>query len=522
MAFAFVFIALCGSRASAQQAAAPIKADEAAAIATDAYIYGYPLVTMEYTRRVFTNLVSPTENGAPMGQLARLRDYPNASYHAISAPNADTLYTTAWMIDLSKGPYVLSLPDTHGRYYLMPMLDAWTTVFQVPGERTTGTGPQKYAITGPNWSGTLPLGLTEYKSPTALVWIFGRIYCSGTPKDYAAVHRMQHKITLVPLSSYVASSTTLAPESFPFPLPRGAKPHTPASTVDPSIDMKTPVRDQVNALDAAAYFNLMAQLMKDNPPAAEDASMVARIAKIGIVPGQPFDLSELSPDARQALKAVPKNAIGKIMGYFKDARKVKNGWVFSTKTGIYGTDYLDRALITAIGLGADRPQDAVYPTSETDADGKPYSGRNKYVMHFDKGQTPPVHGFWSLTMYDSRYFFAPNPLNRYTMSARNELEMNADGSVDLLLQHESPGKDKESNWLPAPADKFILMLRMYWPRETPPSILDGTWTIPGVKQVHSSGPAASDNFRPFPWPSIRPIFKRVRQQGSSARRFLMV
>ncbi len=463
---AIIFIALCGSPALAQQAAAPpLSADEASAIATDAYTYGYPLVTMEYTRRVLTNVAEPSDLNAPMGQLARSRSYPTAAFRGVTAPNADTLYTNAW-IDVSKEPYVLSLPDAHDRYYLFPMLDAWTTVFQVPGKRTTGTGPQTYAITGPAWTGTLPAGVTEYKSPTAMVWILGRIYCTGTPKDYKAVHELQDKITLVPLSSY-------------------GKPYTPpAGTVDPSIDTKTAVRDQVNALDAGAYFNLMAQLMKDNPPTAEDAPILARMAKLGIVPGQPFDLTKLTPDAQNALKTAPKAAFGKIMGYFKDAGKVENGWAFFTKTGIYGTDYLDRAFVTAIGLGANRPQDAVYPTSEVDASGKPYSGANKYVMHFDKGLTPPANGFWSLTMYNAEYFFVDNTLNRYTLSARNKLKKNADGSVDLYLQNENPGKDKESNWLPAPSDKFILMLRLYWPKETPPSLLDGTWTIPGVAVAH--------------------------------------
>jgi hypothetical protein len=225
---------------------------------------------------------------------------------------------------------------------------------------------QKYAITGPGWSGTLPAGVTEYKAPSCAVWIIGRIYCSGTPKDYEAVHQMQDELSLVPLSSY-------------------GKPYTPPEgTVDPNIDMKTPPRAQVDALDIAAYFNLMARLMKDNPPVAADAPMVARMAKIGIVPGQPFDLTKLSSAAQQALKAVPKAAVSKIMGYFKDAGKAENGWVFFTKTGIYGTDYLDRAFVTAVGLGANRQQDAVYPTTEIDAAGKPYSGANKYVIVSDQ------------------------------------------------------------------------------------------------------------------------------------------
>ena len=249
--------------------------------------------------------------------------------------------------------------------------------------------------------------------------------------------------------------------------------------------MKTPVRDQVNALDGDAYFKLFAELMKTNPPAADDAPMVAKLAKIGIVPGQDFDASKLDPAVAKGIADAPKPAQEKIMGHFKAERgdTFENGWMFTTKTGLYGTDYLQRALITAIGLGANRPQDAVYPTSEADADGKPYSGANKYVMHFDKGEMPPVDGFWSLTMYNAEYFFVDNPLNRYTVSSRNKFKTNADGSVDLYIQNESPGKDKEANWLPAPKDKFILMLRLYWPKEKPPSIIDGSWKIPPVKQV---------------------------------------
>ncbi len=409
----------------------PTQAEE---IAEAAYIYGYPLVTMEYTRRVMTNVRGAEGTRAPMGQVLKVRNYPNASYRDVTAPNADTLYTIVWL-DVGKEPWILSLPDAHDRYYLFPMLDGWTTVFQVPGKRTTGTGPQKYAITGPNWKGTLPAGVTEYKSPTSMVWILGRIYCTGTPEDYAAVHQLQDEISVVPLSAY--GSTFMAP---------GGK-------VDPAIDMKTPVRDQVNALSTSDYFNLLAKLMKDNPPTAEDAPMVAEMAKLGIIPGMNFNLDNFPPATATALQDVPKAAFEKIMGWMKGSiaagmNQDVNGWVFTTKTGVYGTEYLQRALITAIGLGANRPQDAVYPTSELAADGKPYDGANKYVVHFEKGQLPPVDGFWSLTMYDAGYFFVENPLNRYSISARQHLKTNDDGSVDLYLQHDSPGADKESNWLP--------------------------------------------------------------------------
>ena len=432
-------------------------------IASDAYVYGYPLVTMEFTRRVITNVAKPAGTRAPMGQIIKLRQYPDATFRDVTAPNADTLYTTAW-VDLDAEPWVLSIPDMKGRYFLFPMLDGWTNVFQVPGSRTTGTGAQTYAITGPGWSGKLPDGVTQYQAPTNMVWILGRIYCTGTPEDYAAVHALQDQCKLVPLSAWGKDYTP------------------PAGKVDPAIDMKKAVRDQVNGLDAKAYFTLLAELMKTNPPSPDDAPALANFAKIGLVPGQDFDASKLDADFADR---IPEVAFDRIMLQFKvnDAVKHINGWNFTTKTGLYGTDYLMRALITAIGLGANRPQDAVYPTSLKDAKGDAYDGAQRYVMSFPKGQLPPTQGFWSLTMYDENYFFVANPLNRYSISARQPLKANADGSVDLLIQHESPGAEHEANWLPAPAGKFLLMLRMYWPNEKDPSILDGTWTIPAVTKA---------------------------------------
>ncbi|MGE0038631.1 MAG: DUF1254 domain-containing protein, partial [Xanthobacteraceae bacterium] len=308
-------------------------------LATDAYIFGYPLVTMEMTRRVMTNVAAPEGTHAPMGQLMKARSYPDASFRDVTAPNADTLYTIAW-IDVGKEPWVLSIPDLKGRYFMFPMLDGWTTVFQVPGKRTTGTDAQTYAITGPNWKGALPAGVREYQSPTNIVWILGRIYCTGTPEDYKAVHELQDQCKLVPLSAY-------------------GKPYTPpAGTVDPSIDMKTAVREQVNRMDAKDYFTLLAQLMKTNPPAPADQPEIARFAKIGLVPGQDFDASKLNADFA---KRIPSVSFDRIMAQIKHNTEVKhlNGWAFTTKTGIYGTDYLMRALITAIGLGANRPQDAI-------------------------------------------------------------------------------------------------------------------------------------------------------------------
>jgi hypothetical protein len=443
-----------------------IEGSEEFGLAVEAYTYAYPLVTMEMTRRVITNVAAPKGTKAPMGHIIKVRKYPNAAFRDVTAPNADTLYTTAFF-DVGKEPWVVSLPDLKDRYALFPMLDGWTTVFDVPGKRTTGTGAQTFAVTGPGWQGTLPEGVKQYKSPTSIVWLLGRIYCTGTTEDYAEVHKIQDEVKLVPLSAYGTEWTP------------------PAGKVDPSVDMKTAVRDQVNSMDAIEYFTLFAELLKTNPPTEADAPMVEKLARIGIVPGQNFDKIKFDP---AFAKRVPQVAFDRIMLHFKfsdgDVQDI-NGWGFTTKTGLYGINYIQRALVTAIGLGANRPQDAIYPTS-TKPEGllsRGYYGSEKYVLTFKKDLTPPVTGFWSLTMYDEHYFFVENPLNRYSISVRQPLKANADGSIDLLIQNESPGADKESNWLPAPKGKFILMMRLYWPNESDPSIVDGSWVIPPVRKV---------------------------------------
>ncbi|MCB4770417.1 DUF1254 domain-containing protein [Ancylobacter sp. Lp-2] len=433
-------------------------------VASDAYVYGYPLVTMEMTRRVMTNVAQAEGTRAPMGTLIKLRAYPDASFRDVTAPNADTLYTTAFF-DVGDEPWVVSVPDMKGRYFLLPFLDGWTDVFQVPGSRTTGTGAQTYLVTGPGWSGKVPDGMVQLKSPTSMVWMLGRIYCTGTPEDYAAVHALQDQFKLFPLSALGKDYTP------------------PAGKVDADIDMKTPVRDQVNALSAAEYFTLLAQLLKSNPPSAKDAPALERFKQIGLVPGQDFDAKAI--DARWA-KRLPQLSFDRIMLHFKfsggDVEHI-NGWGYTTKTGLYGTDYLQRALITAIGLGANRPQDAVYPTSLKDKDGREYRGANKYELRFAAGQLPPVKGFWSLTMYDAGMFFVANPIDRYSMSMRANPKLEADGSLVIYVQNESPGAGKEANWLPAPKDRFNLMLRLYWPDENTPSILDGSWVIPAVTKA---------------------------------------
>lgn len=431
-------------------------------IVREAFIYGYPLITMDLVRLQETNVTIPDEAHAPMGELVKLRNYPAVDNRSAAAPNADTLYTMAWY-DLSEEPWVFGIPDMGERFYIMPMLSAFNEVFYVAGSRATGQKAQEYVLTGPGWTGPLPEGMIEVKSPTALVWILGRVYCTGTDEDYRATHELQDQFISVPVSSYGRVYTP------------------PKGVVDESFDMKTGVREQVNSMPLNEYFTYLSELLKSNPPKPEDAPILERMAKIGIVPGDDFDESKM-PILGKLID--PKLALIKMVKTWKDQKAV-NGWLYwNSNAGTYGTDYKQRAMVTLIGPGLNFPEDAVYPFSEKDGEGKEFDGsKYEYVIHFEKGQLPPVKGFWSITMYDPDFFFVPNAINRYSLSQRDQLVANPDGSIDMYLQSESPGGDKEANWLPTPKGKFIPMLRLYWPDDSPPSILDGSWTPPPVERV---------------------------------------
>ncbi len=329
---------------------------------------------MQITKQVMTNVANTTSAmAAPMGQFANARTFPDASFKTVTAPNADTLYSASWL-DLSKEPYVLHVPDEHGRYYLMPMLSAWTNVFASPGTRTTGTKAHDFAIVGPKWTGALPKGVTEIKSPTDMVWILGRTYCSGTPEDYKAVHAIQDQYSLTPLSAY-------------------GKKYTPPTNVpiDLTVDMNTSPRDQVNAMPAITYFNNLAMLIKNNPPSNSDSSMIYKLAALGIKPGQAINVNKINISNISLNQAV-QDGLQKIINAIQLIGIVENGWHFQ-KTGNYGINYLNRAVVTYVGLGANLSQDALYPTTSVDNNNKQLNGAHRYIIHFDKGQMPPVKGF---------------------------------------------------------------------------------------------------------------------------------
>jgi hypothetical protein len=439
---------------------ARITAKEAAQIGVDAVVYGLPLVIMDTTRRVMTDVALPQTNGrAPINQFSNALKCPTAADRDFVRPNLDTLASSAWL-DLSKEPIVVSVPNTNDRYYLMPLMDGWTDVFASIGKRTTGTGAGKYAIVGPHWNGDVPYDIGELRSPTDIVWILGQTQVNG-PSDCTAVNQLQQQYKLTPLSAW-------------------GKPYTPpVGTIDSTIDTNTPPVDQVSKMDAATFFKTMAAAMKSNPPPPDrDTAVLAEIAKIGIVPGQDFDMSKVNPQIALGLEGSVKAALSMVRDTAGDLGKQVNGWTNPPQAlGNYGTAYGLRAAVALVNLGAIVPADALYPTAFYDGSGHPLSGAFSYQLHFDQTKMPPVNAFWSVTMYNPQSFLVYNPLNRYNLASWMPLKYNFDGSLDIYIQKDSPGPDRESNWLPAPAGLFNLTMCLYWPGY---DALDRDWYPPAL------------------------------------------
>jgi hypothetical protein len=449
------------SKSSPASLATSRSAEETQIIAQEAYLYLYPLIIMDITRKQMINLdpkTSPYGAGAPANAFLHVRSFPPANARTVIRPNFDTLYSSAWL-DLTSGPVVVSTPDTLGRYFMLPMLDMWTDVFAVPGARTHGTGAANFAVVPPGWSGSLPEGVDRIDAPTAHVWIIGRTQTNGA-KDFEAVHKVQDGYKLTLLTDW------------------GKSPHKIEHKIDPAVDTSAEPVKLIHEMPVLEYFRYGADLMKQNRPHLTDWSIVARMKNVGLEPGKSFDGSKV--DANTLARAA--SAAMKIMSdKLPTISRVTNGWQMNTDTmGVYGNYYLKRAIVAMAGLGANQVEDAIYPINLADADGKTVVGENKYVLHFAKDELPPVDAFWSLTMYDDEGFQVANPMNRFAIGDRDSLKFNPDGSLDLYIQHESPGPDKESNWLPAPKSGALsLTMRLYAPR---PEVADGRWNPPAIKR----------------------------------------
>ena len=455
--------------APAVAATGSVTEEEAHAIGVDAYLYFYPIVTMDVTRKQLTNQKpSPGGIGGPMNSFANVGAFPTADMRVVVRPNFDTLYSSGWL-DLTKEPVVVSASDTGGRYYLLPMLDMWTDVFASPGWRTTGTQAANFLVTPPGWSGTVPDGFTQIKAPTPYVWIIGRTKTDG-PVDYDAVHKIQEGYKITPLSQW------------------GKEAVPPEAKIDPSIDMKTPPKIQVDTMKAGPFFAYAAELLKLHSPHITDQPIIARLKRIGFEPGENFDLDKADPAVKAGLEDAPEAAQQLMQWKIPTMARVANGWSMNTDTmGVYGNYYLKRAMVAQVGLGANLPEDAIYPLNLADETGKPLDGANNSTIHFDKGQMPPAEAFWSITLYDNDGFQVANPLNRFAVSSWMPFKYNSDGSLDLYFQNDSPGADKEANWLPAPKGPYGLTMRIYAPKA---DALTGKWNPPHVVKTQTVPPAA--------------------------------
>jgi hypothetical protein len=436
---------------------APPRVDpqEARDIAVEAYLYFYPLVMMGVTRAQ-TNAVPGAAPNSLSNSFFHIRAFPPADFKAVVRSNFDTLYSSAWL-DLTKGPMIVSVPDTEGRYYTLPMLDMWTDVFAAPGKRTTGTAARQFALVPRGWSHALPERVARIEAPTPYVWICGRTQTNG-PRDYPTVHKIQDGYRIMPLS-------------------RWGQPLSPVP-VQPSVHLTAPApRQQVDKMTPFAFFRYAAELLRTNPPHLTDWSIIARLRRIGIEMGRLYDPERLDSTIQQALIDAVANGQKAMQARLESGGNIVNGWQIDTRTiGVYGNDYLKRALVAQILLGANQPEDAIYPLIVTDADGNPPMGQNKYVLHFAKGGLPPAEAFWSLSMYDAEGYQVANPLNRFALRDRDALNHNADGSLDLYVQHDTPGDDRVANWLPSPSAGVLgLTMRLYAPKA---EALNGNWAPP--------------------------------------------
>jgi hypothetical protein len=436
--------------------------NDPADIATLAYIWGFPLVTMERQFNFVTSPnVPPGVGRGPANMKSCATELVNASFTDVVTPNSDTLYCQV-QFDLTNEPIVIVVPPIEDRYYSFEFLDAYTNDFTYVGTRATGSSGGTYLIAGPDWKGQVPEGMTKIWSPTNLAWVITRTLVKG-PTDVPNVVAIQDQFDVKPLSVFQgkpANQTTTEQANASEAIPIGPQPSLIAPT-------------------GIKIYDEIGQAMTGNPLNPPDPELVDKLTSLGIGPGM-----TPSTQANDTIKTALQTGISEgqkmIDTKVTNIGTIVNGWLISADAGIYGSDYLNRAAVTQYGLGANVPQEALYPLTFTDSQGQPLSGANNYTLHFDPGQTPPVDAFWSVSMYNNKSLFVDNPLNRYSINSYSEVKNNTDGSLDLYIQNQSPGPEKESNWLPAPTDSFNLVLRTYLPQ---PQVLNGTWQPPGIERT---------------------------------------
>jgi hypothetical protein len=434
-------------------------------IATLAYIWGFPLVTMERQFNFVTSPnIPPGPGRGPANSVSCATDLVNASFTDVVTPNSDTLYCQT-QFDLRNEPVVVVVPPISDRYYSFEFLDAYTNDYAYLGTRASGGNGGTYLIAGPDWNGQVPEGMTKIWTPTNLAWLITRTLVKS-PADVVNVNAIQDKIVVKPLSQSLGNTTTSS---------------QPAATqVNASKEIPIGPQPTLIAPTGIKIFDEIGAAMIGNPLNPPDPELVTKLASIGVGPDK-IPSTEANDTIKTALQTGITEGQKMIDAEVANFGTVENGWLVNAQPGVYGNNYLFRAATTQFGLGANIGQEALYPSTFTDSQGKPLSGNSSYLIHFEPGQTPPVDGFWSVSMYNDKNLFVDNPINRYSIGQYTEgLKNNTDGSLDIYIQNASPGADKESNWLPAPEGSFNMVMRLYLPQ---PQALNGTWQLPIVQNV---------------------------------------
>ncbi len=420
--------------------------EQALRIGTQAYIWGYSLVALKRTLHQLA-----VRRRMRINQFTRSEYLATPQSKADFFLNNDTLYANAWL-DLQQEPIILHVPDTQGRYYSIQLIDAYANTFAYVGRRVTGTKESNYALVSPTWKGNLPTGIKKIKSPTNTVWCIARTLVEGED-DLPVARTLQQQYTLTPLSAYGTASQTQAP---PSPLPQR----------DASSDLQ--------------FYDELCVALQNDPPGEDESPLLALFAQVGISPNRQPSQEIKDQATLDGLKQAILAGERLIDQTVSQLEITVNGWKVTHKVGNYGKNYLLRAAIAKARLAANTDEESLYFRTNLDGTGKPLSGANRYVLRFDSGYLPPVDAFWSLTVYQLDRSLVANPINRYAISDRTkELQYNADGSLDIYIQHKVP-VGKESNWLPTPADGFSLNLRAYQPRA---ELLAGAYKVPLVKRV---------------------------------------
>ncbi len=444
--------------------ASQVTPQQAQKIAREAYIFAYPMLENYKTMYIQAIDRNNPDFKAPFNQMTHMTRLLDADFTEIVAPNNDTYYTFLWM-DLRREPLVITVPPIPPeRYFVLQFIDMFTHNFAYAGTRTTGNEGGSFLVAGPDWQGEIPPGIKKvFRSETQFVYMLGRILVNGA-EDHDAALAILNQYQVKPLSEFV-----------------GSQPPAPAPQIQfPPYDEK-----KANSADFISYFNFLLQFVEPHP---DDQHFYQEFAQIGIGKGKPFDRTKLDAKVLTAIEKGVQEGHQAIAEKSKSLGKMINGWSFIGPAFGSRKHLQDKILVRAaaamLGMYGNSMEEAANFSCMLDAEGKPLNAANgqKYIIRFPKGKTPPVHAFWSITMYRlPEVLFVHNPINRYSISDRTPgIQFDRDGSLTIYIQHQPPAKNKISNWLPAPDGPFMLGLRIYYPKQ---EVLTGEWKPPYVQKI---------------------------------------